>query len=253
MLAQDIAAISIAVLLSAALAGCSLGQARHDLEGGAGVSDATVLDAAAPPPKEVYVADFTVEPGSIKPASGLIANATDTVGQVVEERPHLLGGGGILKRRLKPDTPTPEQVANALAGSITSALREQHLGYPVQRVAPGTPLPPSGWVVRGRFVSVDPGNRAERAVVGFGAGQATTEVQVVVDRLDENGSTPVLEFGSNADSGKMPGAAVTLNPYVAAAKFVLGKQATMRDLQAMGTEIARQIADFARQRGVAQP
>jgi len=46
----------------------------------------------------------------------------------------------------------------------------------------------------------------------------------------------------------MPGAAVTLNPYVAAAKFVLGKEATTRDVQAMGEAIARQIAEYARRR-----
>ena len=50
--------------------------------------------------------------------------------------------------------------------------------------------------------------------------------------------------------GQMPGAAVTMNPYVAAAKFVLGKQATERDVQAMGKEIAKQIADYARAHGV---
>jgi hypothetical protein len=246
-------AVSFVVLSSVALAGCSPSQAKRQMMGGASVEGATVLDAGAPPPKEVYVADFTVEPGAIKPAQGLISNATDEVGEMAQERPHLLGGGGILGKRLKPDTPTPEDVANTLAASITSALKEQKLGYPVARIPPGAPLPTSGWVVSGRFVSVDPGNRAERAVVGFGTGEATTEVQVVVNRLGEDGSTPVLEFGTHADSGKMPGAVVTMNPYVAAAKFVLGKQATDRDVKAMGTEIAKQIADFARQRGVAQP
>lgn len=251
--AQAIVVISFAVLSSAMFAGCSLGQAKRELEGGATVKGATVLDANAAPPKVVYVAAFAVEPDAIKPASGLLSNATDAVGEAVEERPHLFGGGGILGRRLKPDTPTPQEVADTLSSSITSALKEQKLGYPVERMPSGAPQPSSGWVVNGRFVSVDPGNRAERAVVGFGAGEATTEVQVVVDRLGEDGSTPVLEFGTQADSGKMPGAAVTMNPYVAAAKFVLGKQATMRDVKAMGGEIAKQIADFARQRGVVQP
>jgi hypothetical protein len=50
----------------------------------------------------------------------------------------------------------------------------------------------------------------------------------------------------------MPGGAVTRNPYVMAAKFVLGRQATMRDVEAMGKEIAKQIADYARSRGTAQ-
>jgi hypothetical protein len=73
---------------------------------------------------------------------------------------------------------------------------------------------------------------------------------VEVDRLGVGSSTPILRFGTQADSSKMPGAAVTMNPYVAAAKFVLGKQATARDVQAMGEEIAKQIADYARSHGV---
>jgi hypothetical protein len=44
----------------------------------------------------------------------------------------------------------------------------------------------------------------------------------------------------------MPGAAVTMNPYVAAAKFVLGRQATTRDVQKLGDAIAKEIADQAR-------
>jgi len=239
----------LAVSSVAAVCGCSLGHARRELAGGATASGQRVLDAASPPPKQVYVADFTVNEGAIKPASGLISEVGD---EVAEERPHLLGGGGVLGRRLTSDTPTPEAVVDTLASSITNGLNEQNLGIPAQRILPGAPLPSSGWVVTGRFVSVDPGNRAERAVVGFGAGEATTEVTVEVERLGPGSATPVLQFGTQADSGKMPGAAVTLNPYVAAAKFVLGKQATTRDVQAMGEEIAKQIADYARSRGITQ-
>jgi len=239
---------ALAVGFFAAAVGCSLRQAKRELAGGATASGQQILDAVSPPPKEVYVADFTVGEGAIKEASGLVAE----VGEVAAERPHLLGGGGIVGRRLTSDTPTADAVVETLAASIANGLNQQNLGIPAQRIAPGAPLPSNGWVVTGRFVSVDPGNRAERAVVGFGAGAATTEVTVEVDRLASGTATPVLQFGTQADSGKMPGAAVTLNPYVAAAKFVLGKQATTRDVQAMGQEIAKQIADYARSRGVTQ-
>jgi hypothetical protein len=236
------------LIVSGAIAGCSLGQAKRELAGGATATGAQVLDAQAPPPKEIYVADFSVEPGAIKPESGLIAEA----GQTVANRPRLLGAGGILQRRIDSDTPTASDVVDTLAVSLTEALNQENLGFPAERIAPGAALPSSGWLITGRFVSVDPGNRAERAVIGFGAGAATTEVSVDVDRLAPGSETPVLRFGTQADSGKMPGAAVTMNPYVAAAKFVLGKQATSRDVQAMGEAIAKQIADYARSRGVAQ-
>jgi len=246
MSAMRLPIMVVGAAVTMGVVGCSLGQAKREMMGSASVSNQQILDANASPPREAYVADFTVGPGAIQPASGLISEATDELGS----RPRLLGGGGLLGKRLTPDTPAPEQVVEVLAASITQALNQQDLGIPVERLPPGAPVPPSGWLVTGRFVAVDPGNRAERAVIGFGAGAATTEVDVSVDRLEPGTATPVLQFGTEADSGKMPGAAVTLNPYVAAAKFALGKQATTRDVQDMGQEIAKQIADYARSRGV---
>ncbi len=239
---------ALAVSACVAVFACSPREAKRELAGGATASGQEVLDAASTPPREVYVADFTVEEGAIKPASGLVAE----VGQLAAERPRLLGGVGRVGGRLTSDTPTADAVVDTLAASIMDGLNRQNLGIPAQRIPPGAPLPSNGWVVKGRLVSVDPGNRAERAVVGFGAGAATTEVTVEVDRLGPGTATPVLQFGTQADSGKLPGAAVTFNPYAAAAKFVLGKQATTRDVQAMGEEIAKQIADYARSRGVTQ-
>jgi hypothetical protein len=242
-----------AAAVSTSLFACSLDQGRRTVVGGATTKDEQIVDTAAPPPERIYVADYTVEEGAIKQASGLISEGERVL---VEERPNLLGGGGpgggggILARRTSGDMPTAAGVADTLAASIAEGLNEQKLGFPVERLAPGAPLPSSGWVVNGRFISVDPGNRAERAVVGFGAGEATTEVTTEVDRLGPGTATPVLRLGTQADSGKMPGAAVTMNPYVAAAKFVLGRQATSRDVQAMGKEIAKQIADYARSRRV---
>ena len=90
-------------------------------------------------------------------------------------------------------------------------------------------------------------------MIGFGAGEATTEVAVEVDRLGPGSVTPVLQFGSDADSGHAPGAVVTMNPYAAAAKFVLGRNATTRDIEKMGQAIAQEIAKYAREQGVAPP
>jgi hypothetical protein len=240
--------LGVGALLAIAVcaAGCSVGQAKRALGGSAATSGTQVVDTNTQPPKQVYVADFAVDDGAIKVSSGVIAEGE----QVLRNRPRLLGGGGILRRRTDSDFPSAGEVVNTLAASITDALNQEHLGVAAERIAPGAPLPSSGWVINGRFVSVDPGNRAERAVVGFGAGAAKTEVTVEVDRLGEGSSKPILRFGTQAESGHMPGAAVTMNPYVAAAKFVLGKQATAHDVQAMGKEIAKQIADYARKQGV---
>jgi hypothetical protein len=52
-----------------------------------------------------------------------------------------------------------------------------------------------------------------------------------------------------ASSGKMPGGAVTMNPYVIAAKFVIGRKATDRDLEKLGGAIAGDVAQKARDAG----
>jgi len=263
--------LSVFVLVLAtctALAGCSQArQAGGFLAGEAKVSGQKSSQDVGPPPRVVYVAQFTVAEGAIKQQGGLFGSAE----QMVENRPKLLGGGllggggggesgeggggpgGILDRRMAPDNPTPQAVTDTITKSVIEGLKQENLGFPVEFLPPGAPPPASGWLVQGQFQNVDPGNRAQRAVIGFGAGEATTEVAVEVDRLDGGSVTPVLQFGSNADSGHAPGAVVTMNPYAAAAKFVLGRNATSRDIEKMGTAIAQEIAKYARERGVAPP
>jgi hypothetical protein len=54
-------------------------------------------------------------------------------------------------------------------------------------------------------------------------------------------------FGTAKDPSRIPGAAVTRNPYVAAAKFVLQKNATERDLKKSAEQIAEQILQYEQQ------
>jgi hypothetical protein len=257
--------LRLAVVLPLCLALVACSQAKK--AGGFLAGEATVADKQAsadpgPAPRVVYVTPFGVAPGAIKQQGGLFGAAE----QMLDNRPHLLGGGGgvlgggggeggggVLERRTAPDNPTAGQVSDVLAKSIIQGLQAENLGFPVEYLPAGAAPPASGWLVQGQFQEVDPGNRAQRAVIGFGAGEATTEVAVEVDRLGPGSVTPVLQFGSNADSGHAPGAVVTMNPYAAAAKFVLGRNATTRDVEKMGQAIAQEIAKYARERGVAPP
>ena len=244
-----------------ALTACSqTRKAGGFLAGEAKVSNQQSSQDVGPPPRVIYVAQFGVAADAIKQQGGLFGEAE----QMVQNRPHLLGGGilgggggegggGIIERRTAPDNPTAAQVTQVLSQSIVQGLQSEQLGFPVEALPPGTTPPSPGWLVTGDFQNVDPGNRAPRAVIGFGAGEATTEVAVTVDRVGDGTRTPVLQFGSNADSGHAPGAAVTMNPYAAAAKFVLGRNATQRDIEKMGQAIAQEIAKYARERGVAPP
>jgi hypothetical protein len=57
-------------------------------------------------------------------------------------------------------------------------------------------------------------------------------------------------MGTTTGSGKMPGAAVTLNPYVAAAKFVLAKNASDKDVIHAASGIAAEIVKYMKTRGM---
>lgn len=249
-----------ALLLAACLAvsGCSgARQAGGFLAGEAKVSQRQASADAGPPPSAIYVAPFTVAPGAVKSPGGLFGAAE----QLVDERPRVLGGGllgggaggGILARRTAADHPSGEQVSATLARAIVEGLEAERLGIPAVALPQDASPPASGWLVRGRFDEIDPGNRAQRAVVGFGAGEATVEVTAQLDRLDGGAATTLLDLGSTSDSGHAPGAAVTLNPYAAAAKFVLGRDATQRDVERIGQSIAQEIARYAHAHGVAPP
>jgi Domain of unknown function (DUF4410) len=113
-------------------------------------------------------------------------------------------------------------------------------GIAAERLTANSLLPKQGWLVRGVFRKVDEGNRVERAIIGFGSGQTDLEVAGTTDDLSAGTApTPLYTAQTDATSNKMPGAVVTLNPYVAAAKFL-----ARRDLDRSAYATAEKIADL---------
>jgi hypothetical protein len=70
------------------------------------------------------------------------------------------------------------------------------------------------------------------------------DIEVQVADLATYPDEPFLLFGTRTGSGKMPGAAVTLNPYVAAAKFVMSKNASDKDVKHAASQIAGEIVNY---------
>jgi len=127
---------------------------------------------------------------------------------------------------------------------------------PAQRLtASSKALPTEGWLVQGVFTEVDEGNRLKRAVIGFGQGATSMEIQVgVSDLASRQPRQPFILFGTVKDPGKMPGAIVTMNPYVAAAKFVMEKNATKKDIKNSADQIVSEILKYEQQsKGQAPP
>jgi hypothetical protein len=74
------------------------------------------------------------------------------------------------------------------------------------------------------------------------------DLQVAISDLA--GSDPraaFAVFGTAKDPNRIPGALVTMNPYVAAAKFVLEKNATERDIKKTAEQVAEQIVKYEQQ------
>lgn len=191
-------------------------------------------------PEVIWVTDFAINTAAVKEDSGPV------------------GGGGLLKgtrvQRLNPLHPqeSPEATARnlvqRLAEALTQDLKNDQL--PARRLSAGEPPPGKGWIISGQFLEVDEGNRLRRAVIGFGAGATDMEIEVEVANLNSHSGSPFLILGSTTGSGKRPGAVVTMNPYVAAAKFVLAKNATEKDVTHAAADIAAEIVKYMKTHGL---
>jgi hypothetical protein len=177
-------------------------------------------------PQKVYVTDFDLEfPAGAEPPqssrAGLLARVRDRV----------QGGDPVTRAHA-----LVELMADSLVDDLNNA------GLPAQRLYRDDPRPTNGWLVRGVVTEVDEGNQLKRAIVGFGAGETELQLWVGVSDIRSNPDAPFYTLEAADGSGKMPGAAVVkLNPYVAAAKFVMSRHASERDVTRTASEIAKQI------------
>ncbi len=139
-----------------------------------------------------------------------------------------------------------EQKAKKLVGIMTASLVKgfSEKGIVARQPIPGTPLPHSGWLIRGVFTEVEQGKRIVRATIGFGAGSTKMEVYVKISDLADDPDKPFIIFGTEKEANKVPGAIVTMNPYVAAAKFVLQKNASEKDVKKTAAQIVETVTNY---------
>ena len=149
-------------------------------------------------PNNVYVLDFAVSAAQVAEDQNLLSGA------VASAR----GKTGAHRRK-----DIAEQIVDRLADDMVDGIRK--LGLPAKRVPRG-PLPPGCVVVSGRFLKVDEGNQLRRLVIGFGAGQSSLDTQVQLHGMLSGRFQVLQEFTPHADSGAMPGAAVTMGAGAAA-------------------------------------
>jgi len=216
--------------------------ADHSFVSGAvqtGVKVEQQLQPAAKPGM-IYVSDFALEVSAVIQDNGVLGHRGILIGERLVKR-------GPLQRQEDP-TATASNLVNLLATSIAQELSKNLI--PAMRLPRDQSLPDSGWLVRGEFLEVDEGNRLRRAVIGFGEGASDMQIEFEVCDLGRNPLTPFLASNTETGSGKKPGAIVTMNPYVAATKFVLSKNASESDVKRAGSEIAAEIMKYMKAHGL---
>ncbi|MCX5707301.1 MAG: DUF4410 domain-containing protein, partial [Candidatus Omnitrophica bacterium] len=124
-------------------------------------------------------------------------------------------------------------------------------GINATRLSSADTLPPEGWIIRGEFLEFQEGDQAQQAVIGLGKGSAKMQARIEVSELGKAGNTPFLIFGSNTSSALRPGAGAmaAINPYAAAAKFVLSKDPSDKEIKKIAAEVASNIEEYLEQIG----
>ncbi|WAC46076.1 DUF4410 domain-containing protein [Pseudomonas sp. SL4(2022)] len=126
------------------------------------------------------------------------------------------------------------------AAQLDDALKQALLArqIKVQPLNDQAALPDSGWLIQGQ-VSSQAGRRLVRTAVGFGAGASAVEAQVWISDL---AAGEVQQLTAQDRSGRLPGALLTRNPQLAAAKFLLERRALNRNIDEVAGELADDIS-----------
>jgi hypothetical protein len=118
-----------------------------------------------------------------------------------------------------------QAVAEALAKKLVTKV--QALGLPAEFATGPVPAPSgSTLAISGQFLAIDEGNRAERVVIGLGAGRSDVRTAVQVAELFPEGRRLVESFEVDAKSGRKPGAAETMGVGAAAGHLAVSAAVT---------------------------
>lgn len=187
------------------------------------------------PPARIYVMPFTIEPGLAEQLqqnaqSGILPRGP--VQQMLASRPRVIDAVTGYDR----SQPMGVTAAKMLAEELDRA------GMPaVSWDGPGLP-PADGWLLNGQIVSLTEGSVAAKNLVGFGVGNKTIGIDVMLSDPATAGGHPFFVLDSS-DKGRMIpgtlaiGAVTGFNPAVVAGRAVATQSG---------------IADVTQQRRLAQ-
>lgn len=191
--------------------------------------------------KHLIVVDFLVPDGTIKEKEGLLKRGPIRRG--------IFGGGDNGSDNGDETAAKARKDAQLLASVLTAKLNDNEdlkkLGIAAERDSlPEGTTAADTLIVDGSFLFIDEGGRLLQTGVGFGAGASKVEIQS--ELLDYSKTPPVqiMQIGSHSNPRRGPGALLMMNPYVAAAKFVMSKDSSEKDIKKVAAGLAKEIATF---------
>ncbi len=213
----------VSILAGCLLAGCNTAKVT---------SQRDFSPAPGQKPAMIYVANFDLGAQNIEHEDGALSGRRGPLGRV----------GNRLSGASQDPAARARQLVDSMAESLVKDLR--NAGFNATRLPPGAPLPGDGWLLQGAFVEVQEGNRLRRAMIGFGQGETDLQVVVGMQNLSQGPPKPLFEITTDASSGNKPGAGPTLalNPYAAAARFVLSGQDMNKNVRHTASQIAAEIS-----------
>jgi len=176
--------ISVLLILPSLVGGCAQTTVQPQV--------AQWSSGSMPRPDQVVVFPFAVNPAQVTENQGVLQGVINNLENT---------------SAAQQDESIGQDAANALADEMVKKINA--LGLNAVRLQRGAPVPANSLVIDGHFIDVNEGNRLERTVIGLGLGQSTMDTEVQVYAPSSNGYQMVLEFKTHADSGEMPGAAIT--------------------------------------------
>jgi hypothetical protein len=107
---------------------------------------------------------------------------------------------------------TQVQMAHETASALSDVMVQelQSVGFTAIRIARGRQVQGDNvLLVDGEFVEINEGNRLRRMVIGLGVGSSNLDTKVQVYQMAGGLTRQVMDFTTHANSGQMPGAALT--------------------------------------------
>ncbi|MBV8356503.1 MAG: DUF4410 domain-containing protein [Deltaproteobacteria bacterium] len=187
-------------------------------------------------PSIIYVADFTLEPQSLRVETGILPVSPVSSDKSDESEtllPKLVGMP--VERAVRA-----RELVNLMTTSLVEDLR--NLGLNAYRLSANSQAAADGWLVRGTFIRIDEGNRIRRALIGFGDGETELEVLTSLSDLPRGAPRPFCALNMEARSSRRAGAMISFDPYETLGRFMVDGLDLDKNVMESAGRLAREIA-----------